>query len=710
MHFTPLVRKLCQGLASGMAGAALAIGLWAAGALDRWEAITWDWRAATLARPSPAHDQIAMILLDQDSLDWAQKENGLSWPWPREVYAAIIAYCQRSGARSLAFDVLFTEPSSYGVEDDAALARASGDYGRMACAVSLGRESGSLTTWPEGAPEPVFPVILPVDAIRETPLFPRAAFPVPVLARAMKVLCNTQMNPDPDGIYRKATLAALFDGRLLPSLGLGAYLAAHPATTVSAGPGTLSVGERIIPLSPDGTAILRFSGPAGNYRSFSAAAAIQSELQLRSGQQPTIDDPDALRNKYVFFGFTAPGLFDLRPTPVDGITPGVEIQAAILDNLLSANFIRQCPIALWVAAAVGLALAAGMTGSVFSSPFGHVLASLIFLAGPVFAVLGGYEVGWSLPLVAPEIAVATSLSLVFVINYATEGRQKRFIQGAFKQYLSPAVIDQLILHPERLRLGGERRVLSIFFSDLEGFTSISEKLDPEALTTLLNEYLSAMTDIIHEEAGTVDKFEGDAIIAFWNAPLEVGDHPLRVVRAALRCQERLTLLNPQFEKRAGRDLRMRIGIHTGTAVVGNMGSHTRFDYTMLGDAVNLAARLEGANKAFVTYVMISGSTRQETGAAFPVREIARLAVVGRKEPITVYEPMLPDAYEKHREALEIFDRGLRLFYDGRFPEAEIMFASIAGLDPPAARYLAQCRIYTASPPENWDGVWVMTSK
>jgi adenylate cyclase len=697
-------------MASGMAGAALAIGLWAAGALNRWEAITWDWRATTLARPSLAHDQITLILLDQDSLDWSQKENGLSWPWPREVYAAIIAYCQRSGARSLALDVLFTEPSSYGVEDDAALARASGDYGRMACAVSLGRESGSRSTWPEGTPEPIFPAILPIDASPETPTFPRAAFPVPELARAMKVLCNTQMNPDPDGIYRKATMAALFDGRLMPSLGLGAYLAAHPATTVRAGPGTLSVGERIIPLSPDGAAILRFSGPSGSYRSISAAAVIQSELQLRSGRQPTIDDPDALRNKYVLFGFTAPGLFDLRPTPVDGITPGVEIQATILDNLLSGNFIRQCPIAVWLAAAIVLALAAGMAGSIFSSPLGHVLASLIFLTGPIITAFSGYAVGWSLPLVAPEIAVATALSMVFIINYATEGRQKRFIQGAFKQYLSPAVIDQLILHPERLRLGGERRVLSIFFSDLEGFTSISEKLDPEALTTLLNEYLSAMTDIIHEEAGTVDKFEGDAIIAFWNAPLEVGDHPIRVVRAALRCQEQLALLNPQFEKRAGRDLRMRIGIHTGTAVVGNMGSHTRFDYTMLGDAVNLSARLEGANKAFGTYVMISEATRLETGAAFPVREIARLTVIGRKEPITVYEPMLPDAYEKNRKTLEIFDQGLRFFYEGRFSQAEKIFAAIAGQDPPAAQYLAKCRFYMATSPENWDGVWVMTSK
>jgi adenylate cyclase len=693
-----------------MAGALLAGGLWAVGALDRWEAITWDWRATILARPSSAGDQITLILLDQDSLDWGLKENGLSWPWPREVYVPIIEYCQRQGARSLAVDVLFTEPSAYGVADDATLSRTVADFGRMAGAVALGRETGSQTAWPNGAPEPVFPVILSNDISLNPPIFPRAAFPIPELTRSMNVLCNTHMNPDKDGIYRKATVAAMFDGRLMPSLGLGAYLAAYPSTTLRVGSGGMTIADRIIPLSTDGEAILRFSGPAGSFRSFSAAAVIQSELRLRSGQRPTIEDPGAFRDKFVLFGFTAPGLFDLRPTPVDGITPGVEIQATILDNLLSGRFIRQCPTGVWVAAALGMTLAAGMAGSVFSSPIGHVLVSLVFLAGPVIAALGGYFTGWSLPLVAPEIAVATTLFLVFVINYATEGRQKRFIQGAFKQYLSPAVIDQLILHPERLRLGGERRVLSIFFSDLEGFTTISEKLDPEALTTLLNEYLSAMTDIVHEEAGTVDKFEGDAIIAFWNAPIEVIDHPLRVVRTALRCQERLALLNPQFQKRAGRDLLMRIGIHTGSAVVGNMGSHSRFDYTMLGDSVNLAARLEGANKAFGTYLMISEATRQGIGSAFPVREIARLAVVGRKESITVYEPMLPNAYEKNKAVLEIFDQGLRLFYAGRFPEAENMFASIEDQDAPAARYLAKCRHYMASPPENWNGVWTMTSK
>ncbi len=234
---------------------------------------------------------------------------------------------------------------------------------------------------------------------------------------------------------------------------------------------------------------------------------------------------------------------------------------------------------------------------------------------PVAGALVAYEGGFWLPLMVQEAAVILAVAMGLLVNYATEGRQKKFIKNAFKQYLSPAVIEQLIQHPERLQLGGERKVLSIFFSDLQGFTSISEGLAPEDLTVLLNEYLSAMTDIIQAEGGTVDKYEGDAIIAFWNAPLDIPDHAQRVVRAALECQRTLAEMRPAIRSRIGKDLLMRIGINTGPAVVGNLGSHTRFDYTMLGDAVNLAARLEGANKEFGTYTMISQATRDLIGSS-----------------------------------------------------------------------------------------------
>jgi adenylate cyclase len=309
-----------------------------------------------------------------------------------------------------------------------------------------------------------------------------------------------------------------------------------------------------------------------------------------------------------------------------------------------------------------------------------------------------------------EIAIVVTIGLVLVINFATEGRQKRFIKNAFKHFLSPAVIEQLILHPERLKLGGERRILSIFFSDLQSFTSISENLDPEALIELLNDYLSAMTDIIHEEGGTIDKYEGDAIIAFWNAPLEISDHAVKAVRAALRCQAKLAQMRSAFRKRIGTDMHMRIGINTGSAVVGNLGSDTRFDYTVIGDAVNLAARLEGANKQFGTFTMISQSTCDLIHKHFNTRELARLTVVGRNEPVTVYEPMMAADYESRKDDLDQFVRGLDLFYKGDLAHGESVFAEIQAHDPAAQAYAQKCQTLLSTELKDWHGVWVMKTK
>ena len=311
---------------------------------------------------------------------------------------------------------------------------------------------------------------------------------------------------------------------------------------------------------------------------------------------------------------------------------------------------------------------------------------------------------------APEVACAASVFLGLGAKYATEGRQKRFIKNAFRQYLSPEVIDQIIAHPERLRLGGERRMLTMFFSDLQGFTSISENLTPDALTILLNDYLTAMTDIIIDLGGTVDKYEGDAIIAFWNAPLEIPRHAEKCVEAALKCQEKLSRMRPDFYTRTGHELHMRIGINTGFAIVGNFGSHTKFDYTMLGDAVNLAARLEGVNKQFGTYTMVSEFTRKEIGDTFAFREIGRVAVVGRKQTVTVFEPMRRQAYEARKEIHSAFEKGLGFFYEGHFSQAHDIFSAHTRQDPPSAAYGAKCAVLIKNPPSEWSGVWIMTEK
>ncbi|MEW6670802.1 MAG: CHASE2 domain-containing protein [Thermodesulfobacteriota bacterium] len=706
--------KLRQGLAVGLAAAAIALVLWGLGWLNLWEAKTWDWRSRLLARPGAATDDIRLILLDQNSLDWAYRENGLTWPWPRELYSAIVSYCRRSGAKAVAFDVLFTEPSKYGVEDDAAFSTAVNGFGRFAGAVFLGQSSGSITQWPREIPTPKWNIVGLQDWLNkfrpEKTTFFRASFPVPELANSAAVLCTVHSEPDPDGIYRRVKPFNVFDNHILPALGIGAYLAAGSQDAASIQSGRFTIGKTSIPIDDQGNAILRFRGPSGIHRAYSAAAVLQSEIRILNGETPTIQDPAAFKDKYVLFGFTAPGLYDLRSAAVGGVYSGVEIHATLLDNFLSGDFIRTAPPVVVYIAIILLALSGAVFTSIFSGLRGIILVSSLFLSAPIGLSLGAYLHGIWLPIIAPELAVVSAIILALVFNYITEGRQKRFIKNAFQQYLSPAVIEQLLQNPDRLKLGGERKVLSIFFSDLQGFTTISEGLDPEALTQLLNDYLSAMTDIIHEERGTVDKYEGDAIIAFWNAPLDVPDHAVRVIHAALRCQARLAQLRPAFRERIGKDMYMRIGINTGTAVVGNMGSRTRFDYTMLGDAVNLAARLEGTNKLFGTYTMISHATRQSIGDAFAVRELARVAVVGRKEPVTVYEPMTADTFHRRKEILDEFAKGLDLFYKGRFWEAHAVFEAVKDSDPPSAAYLKKCDELIQAAPQNWQGVWMMTSK
>ena len=707
------MKRLQRGIVVGLVSAIAALFLWQAGVLKSWESKTWDWRVRILARPSQYTDKIKLILLDQNSLDWAEQENGLSWPWPREVYTPIINFCRRSGARSLTFDVLFTESSQYGVEDDNSLGQAIQEFENWVGAFFLGNTTGNVLQWPEKMPRSSIIMKglenLPEKAVTKIS-FSRATFPIPQVATSAKLLANVHLDPDPDGIYRRANLFSLFDRNVIPSLALGTFLAATDENKGSIEPGTLSIGSRHIAIGEHLDSILNFRGPAGTFKAYSAAAVIQSELRLLAGEEPTIKEPAPFKDCYVFLGFTAPGLFDLRPTPLSGIYPGVEIQATALDNLLAEDFHRPAPALLVIALVIFLALTAAITVSWCTRGGLSFLSFFFFVSLPLPVAFLAYAQEIWMPLIVMETGVFLSLVGALFFNFIIEGRQKRYIKQAFKQYLSHTVIDQLLQHPERLQLGGERRTLSIFFSDLQDFTSISEKMDPEELTSLLNEYLSAMTAIIHEEGGTVDKYEGDAIIAFWNAPIDQDDHAECAVRAALRCQASLAEMRPRLRQRVNKDILMRIGINTGEAVVGNMGSRTRFDYTMLGDSVNLAARLEGINKQFNTYTIISATTLAAIGKAFPVRELSRVQVVGRKEPVTIYEPFLPRDYDEVHESLVVFAKGLRCYYSGDFQKATSYFSEIAANDPAANAYLNRIKLLEKHPAKDWQGVWVVTVK
>ncbi|MDD5676875.1 MAG: adenylate/guanylate cyclase domain-containing protein [Kiritimatiellae bacterium] len=706
--------KLFHGLGIGLSAAALALGLWAFGALDKFEAKTWDWRVKIMAKPGPFTGKIRLIFIDQQSLDWVNKEMALRWPWPREVYRPILEFCRRQGAKAVAFDMLYTEPSSYGVDDDNAFGAAIAQTTGFVNTIFLGRETGQTTTWPTNIP--VSPVRIQnlqpwlAAGSHKHLVMPQAIFPIPEVATNATLLGNVEARPDSDAIFRRLPLFAVFDGQVVPTLGLAAYLAAAANETLSLEPYWLNLGSRRIPLDRRGKTILHFRGPSATHQRFSAAAVIQSELKLQAGEIPPITDTKAFKDCYVFVGCNAPGLLDLRPAPVSRIYTGVELHATLLDNLLAIDPLRNMPWPVTVVLTLLLGLFWGVATLYCRNARDTTIAFVAALPIPAILSVAAYTQGFWLPFLVLETATALALVSAVLANYATEGRQKRFIRGAFKQYLSEDVIEQIVQHPERLQLGGEQRTLSILFSDLQGFTTISEGLNPQELTALLNEYLTAMTDIIQDEGGTVDKYEGDAIIAFWNAPLAQDDHAARAVRTALRCQAALAEMRPAIHARVGKDLFMRIGLNTGPVVVGNMGSRNRFNYTILGDAANLASRLEGINKQFGTYTMISETTHAGMGQAFAAREISRVAVVGRKTPVRVFEPMLPETWAAHAGDLAQFAKGLSAFYEGRFAEAIASFDPLREKDPPAGAYWRKCRALQAEPPAAWEGVWVMTEK
>ncbi len=719
-------KKILFGVLIGVGSASLALLLWSTGSLDRWEFTTWTWRVELLARPGAATPKVKVILLDQASLDWGKEVNGWSWPWPRQVYAPLIDFCRRGGARAVLFDVLYTEPSVYGVADDELLATAIRRGPPFVAPISLGEESGTATSWPPHLPGRSLRFInVEQNATRSicrSLEVPRCTFPIPEILASATLLANVRGDPDSDGNYRRASLFRVFDGRAIPSLGLAGYIAGGgtiargaetPEALLNSGEiaaGRFRIGQQPFSVDPEQRIILRYRGPSGTHETYSAAAVIQSEMRLQDEQGPraAILDPTVFKDCYVLFGFSAPGLMDLRPTPVGKVYPGVEIHATALDNLLSDDYLRDAPPFLVAVAVIALALLSGWSILLSRKARHSALAFGLFVPIPVGMGFVAYSLGYWWPIVVLEGAVAVSMVGVLGLNYATEGRQKAFIKHVFKHYLSPAVIERLLEDPSRLQLGGERRELTIFFSDLEGFSTISERLDPQALTRLLNDFLTDMTDIILDEGGTVDKYEGDAIIAFWNAPSDQPDHALRACRAALRCQQRLRDREQEFRQRAGVPLRMRIGINTGTVVVGNMGSQQRFDYTVLGDAANLASRLEGANKAFGTSTMVAETTWEQTQGQIIGREIGSVRVVGRQTPVRVFETLTADSPVKNAH-LQKFQRGLITCSQGDWAEALQIFSALDN-DPVAGVYAKRCRELLEDPSACWDGVWNLTQK
>ncbi len=489
---------------------------------------------------------------------------------------------------------------------------------------------------------------------------------------------------------------------------------------------SLRPGERLefgrhvrIPLTKDNRHIITFFGPGHHTFRKQSYYSVMSD-RVSGGME----------GKIFLVGSTAPGLFDLKHAPLGEHYPGVEIHASLIRSFLTNTFMRRLPA--WADMLILVLV-------------GAVIGGVAFLLGPlpgavaVLAIFGAYVVGavWAfagehlwVEMARPMLTIIVSYAGVMAYRYVTEQKDRKFLHSTFKAYLSPEIIDEMYRAKTSPKLGGEERVLTAYFTDIQSFSTFTERLgSPTRLVELLNEYLSAMTEILLRYRGTLDKYEGDAILAFFGAPMPMSDHAYQACCTALAMQRKLGELREKWGSEEEKwpaivhGMRMRIGINTGPITTGNMGSSVRMNYTMMGDAVNLAARLESAAKYYGVYTMISGHTFELVENAFEVRQLDRIQVVGKSEPVVVYELLgekgcIPDEYAV---VLEPYLRGLDLYYRGEWEDAEKVLAEAEALEPyrhvapgamsPSARLLDYCRRYRLQPPgPEWNGVTQLTSK
>lgn len=635
------------------------------------ETKTYDSRMKIASRHIEVSDEISVILLNQESLDWAKEERGWSWPWPREAYAQLVEYFDKAGAKVLAFDMIYSEDSVYGSEDDEVFAKACRDYGKVIQTVYYENDRSKEGTYP-------------VEKIKNSAV----------------MIGNVTSTLDKEDRILRRNLFYTNAGAHEPSLAVASLMVADSLPDLEK-----------IPLAKQGGMYVKFVDDIARFAPYSAKSILDPS-------NPDEIPQEQFEDSFVFVALYAPGLFDVCATPVSSTYPGVGLHLCQLNQFLNEDYIAECPqplfiiiLALAVLAGFLLALSVKQTKS-YSLP----LVTFIVLAICAIYVFATYLIfmkGMVLPLIIPVSGLILAYLTAVFEDYLTEGHQKRFIKSAFKHYLSADVIEQLIENPSSLHLGGEEKEITAYFSDVQGFTSISENLTPAELTELLNVYLSAMTDIIQSYGGYVDKYEGDAIVAFFGAPVDQKDNGARAVKAAMACQKKLAEMQEELVKVSKKPFVQRIGLNSGKAIVGNMGSKNRFNYTMMGDTVNLASRLEGINKQFGTYTMCSKSTMENAvanGCDFSFRKLADIAVVGKKTSVEVFVPMQNDDFKASSALREIYNQAYSLFQQGDFEEAKEIFEQIADKDPPAKKFIEKCEKMIQNPPENWDGIIRATEK
>jgi adenylate cyclase len=635
------------------------------------------------------YDQILIV----DTEEQFFEEYG-SWPLRRADIAQIVVNLRKLGAKVIALDMLMDFPNGYGEDPILAEALSAGEEGLQDTMVVAQLDlKGSELQKINGA----------TDVLAEAT---QMGYTNHTLIGSM--LSRVRFYPEIQAEHQIWPFAVQ---ALAMSLDVKPQLEGNE----------LVVGPYRVPLDHNNDLWIDFPSlpPHTNFLSKNTPAAITAAMVLmdledipeEEFEEETEDLRPLVENKIVLVGDTSEVSHDIFETPI-GEVYGIEILADTINTIINNGPIQPASEGMEIAVLLIL-----LVLFILAAQAHHFSTPLFFLITLGYVGVAFYAYIYHGVAFSMSYALLACILSIFAINlyqFLLERRQKSFIKGAFSQYLSPAVIDVIVDDPSKLKLGGERREMTAYFSDVQKFSTISEKLTPEELVQLLNEYLTAMCDIISSHNGTIDKFEGDAIIAFWGAPLEQPDHAKLACFATIDMQKTLMEMRKGWKAQGRDQLYARMGVNSGPIVVGNMGSAQRMDYTMMGDAVNLAARLEGANKFYKNYTMVSGDTYKLVESDVDARMLDIIRVVGRKDAVPVYEVL-----ERKNQttgplagAVEAYSQGLKVYQEADFKAAVQHFEkalSILPEDGPSQVMLQRCQQYIEDP-SGWDVVYTLTEK
>ncbi len=704
--------KWLSGTTVGVAVFLAALGIHWSGWLAVLELKSLDHRFHRFANPAEAGHDIVLVAVDEASLEAYGR-----WPWSRDRYGYVVHYLKQAGARAVVFDILFSEPDSAAEEFDEVFAREMQEAGNVFLPLLL--QNDAVRQQP--LPDLLKKATVALDDADQTALLNRyadAKWPVPLFTQTARGLGFVNLTPDIDGTTRRLPLLARAGDHVFQHLTTAVARELLAADRFALHPRELRLGSVAIPLTSAREMVIDWHGTLDQkvYPVHPIGAVLRSYTDMQTGQPPLLP-PSLFKDKIVFVATTAAGTYDLRVTPLSPVAPGVLIHMSALDNILRHRHLQ--PVSNWMFAAASLVLSLATAWAFMVIQSQWVKAA--FIGGLAVAYYGLAVHAFSshglwLDLAIPEGALGVSFAAAATVEYLTEGKQRRQLRSVFDKYMAAEVVDEIMRNPEAIRLGGEKRELSVLFSDVAGFTSLSEQLSPEALVELLNQYLTAMTDIVLRHRGNVNKYLGDGIMALFGAPRGEPNHASLACFAALESQAELVRRREQWKAQGWPDIQARIGINSGWLVVGNMGSPARMEYTAMGDAVNLASRLEGANKYYETQILLGPRTYELAAPDIEAREVDFLRVKGKKEPVAVYQLLARKGglSADQERVMKIYGEGLAAYKRRDFKAASVQFGEALATDPtdgPSRVYLARAKEYlVAPPPADWDGVYELTSK